>query len=89
LDQSTIITVMQDAVRTTLMVALPMVGVALVVGLIISVFQAATQVNEQTMTFLPKLVGILLVMLVFGGFILSNLTEFADRMFSYAVMITG
>ena len=80
---------MQDAVRTTLMVSLPLVGIALVIGLIISVFQAATQVNEQTMTFLPKLVGILLVMLVFGGFILSNLTEFTNRMFSYAVMITG
>lgn len=89
MDQATIITVMQDAVRTTLMVSLPLVGIALVIGLIISVFQAATQVNEQTMTFLPKLVGILLVMLVFGGFILSNLTEFTDRMFSYAVMITG
>lgn len=89
MDQSTIITVMQDAVRTTLMVSLPMIGIALVIGLIISVFQAATQVNEQTMTFLPKLVGILLVMLVFGGYILSNLTEFTSRMFSYAVMITG
>ncbi len=89
MDQATVITVMQDAVRTTLMVSLPLVGIALVIGLIISVFQAATQVNEQTMTFLPKLVGILLVMLVFGGFILSNLTEFTNRMFSYAVMITG
>ncbi|MEI6100393.1 MAG: flagellar biosynthesis protein FliQ [Eubacteriales bacterium] len=89
MDQSTIITVMQDAVRTTLMVSLPMIGIALVIGLIISVFQAATQVNEQTMTFLPKLVGILLVLLVFGGYILSNLTEFTSRMFSYAVMITG
>lgn len=89
MDQSTVITVMQDAVRTTLMVSLPLVGIALVIGLIISVFQAATQVNEQTMTFLPKLVGILLVMLVFGGYILSNLTEFTNRMFSYAVMITG
>jgi flagellar biosynthesis protein FliQ len=89
MDQTTIITVMQDAVRTTLMVSLPLVGIALVIGLIISVFQAATQVNEQTMTFLPKLVGILLVMLVFGGYILSNLTEFTTRMFSYAAMITG
>lgn len=89
MDQSTIITVMQDAVRTTLMVSLPLVGIALVIGLIISVFQAATQVNEQTMTFLPKLVGILLVLLVFGGYILSNLSEFTTRMFSYAAMITG
>lgn len=89
IDQATIITVMQDAVRTVLLVSLPMIGVALVIGLIISIFQAATQVNEQTMTFVPKMVGILLVLLIFGGYILSNLTEFTNRMFSYALMISG
>ena len=89
IDQATIITVMQDAVRTVLVVSLPMIGVALVIGLIISIFQAATQVNEQTMTFVPKMVGILLVLLVFGGYILSNLNEFTSRMFSYALMVSG
>lgn len=89
IDQATIITVMQDAVRTVLVVSLPMIGVALVIGLIISIFQAATQVNEQTMTFVPKMVGILLVLLIFGGFILSNLNEFTTRMFSYALMVSG
>lgn len=80
---------MQDAIRTVLMVSLPMIGIALAIGLIISIFQAATQVNEQTMTFVPKMVGILIVLLVFGGFILSNLTEFTNRMFSFALMISG
>ncbi len=89
MDQATIITVMQDAIRTVLIVSLPMIGIALVIGLIISIFQAATQVNEQTMTFVPKMVGILIVLLVFGGFILSNLTEFTNRMYSFALMISG
>ena len=89
MDQATIITVMQDAVRTVLIVSLPMIGIALIIGLIISIFQAATQVNEQTMTFVPKIVGILLVLLVFGGFIMTNLNEFTSRMFSYALMVSG
>ena len=80
---------MQDAVRTVLMVSLPMLGIGLAIGLIISIFQAATQINEQTMTFIPKIIGILLILLVCGGYILSNLTEFTERMFSMAVMISG
>jgi flagellar biosynthetic protein FliQ len=80
---------MQDAVKTVLMVSLPMLGIGLAIGLIISIFQAATQINEQTMTFIPKIIGILLVLLVCGGYILSNLTEFTNRMFSFAVMVSG
>jgi flagellar biosynthetic protein FliQ len=89
IDQNTIITVMQDAVKTVLMVSLPMLGIGLAIGLIISIFQAATQINEQTMTFIPKIIGILLVLLICGGYILSNLTEFTNRMFSLAVMVSG
>ena len=80
---------MQDAVKTVLMVSLPMLGIGLAIGLIISVFQAATQINEQTMTFVPKIIGIMLVLLVSGGYILSNLTEFTQRMFSLAAMVSG
>ncbi len=80
---------MQDAVKTVLMVSLPMLGIGLAIGLIISVFQAATQINEQTMTFIPKIIGILLVLLVSGGYILSNLTEFTSRMFALAAMVSG
>ncbi len=83
-DQAEIITVMQDAVTTILIVSAPIMIVALVVGVIISVFQATTQINEQTLAFVPKIVAILLVMLVFGGMMLSNMTEFSSRMFGYA-----
>ena len=84
MDQAEIITVMQDAVTTILIVSAPIMIVALVVGVIISVFQATTQINEQTLAFVPKIVAILLVMLVFGGMMLSNMTEFSSRMFGYA-----
>ena len=84
MDQAKIITVMQDAVTTILTVAAPIMIVAMVVGVIISIFQATTQINEQTLAFVPKIVAILIVLLVFGGMMLSNLTDFAERMFGYA-----
>jgi flagellar biosynthetic protein FliQ len=84
LDQAEIITVMQDAVTTILTVAAPIMIVAMVVGVVISIFQATTQINEQTLAFVPKIVAILLVILVFGGMMLSNMTEFSARMFGYA-----
>lgn len=84
MDQAKIITVMQDAVTTILTVAAPIMIVAMVVGVIISIFQATTQINEQTLAFVPKIVAILLVILVFGGMMLSNMTEFSGRMFGYA-----
>ena len=84
MEQAEIITVMQDAVTTILTVAAPIMIVAMVVGAVISIFQATTQINEQTLAFVPKIVAILLVLLVFGGMMLSNMTEFSTRMFGYA-----
>lgn len=75
---------MQDAIFTILKVSLPPILVGLVIGIIISIFQAASQINEQTLTFVPKIIGILLALLLFGGFMLNNLTDFALRMYDYA-----
>lgn len=83
MEQGQVILVMQDAVYTVLQAALPLVAVGLVIGVIISIFQAATQINEQTLTFVPKIIGILLALLVFGGFILTVLTQFGERTFDY------
>jgi flagellar biosynthetic protein FliQ len=57
--------------------------VAMVVGVIISIFQATTQINEQTLAFVPKIVAILVVLLVFAGMMLTNLTDFTHRMYGY------
>lgn len=87
IDQATIIKVAQDAIYTVLVVSLPAIGVGLVIGVIISIFQAATQVNEQTLTFVPKIIGILLAILVFGGLMLNNVTEFTYRVYEYTQMV--
>lgn len=83
MSQTEVITVMQDAITTIITVAAPILIVAMVVGVIISIFQATTQINEQTLAFVPKIVAILIVILIFGGMMLTNLTEFAGRMFGY------
>ncbi|WP_066684193.1 flagellar biosynthesis protein FliQ [Christensenella intestinihominis] len=88
MDQATIITIMQDAISTVLTVALPPILIGLVVGIIISIFQAATQINEQTLTFVPKIIAILVALLIFGGMMLNNLTEFTTRIYEYAVTVS-
>lgn len=82
-----VISIMQEGVTTLLTVALPCILVGLVIGLIISIFQAATQINEQTLAFVPKIIGILLSLLLFGGFMISNLTEYTMKMYEYAATL--
>ena len=79
-----VITIMQEGIQTCLVVALPSILVGLVIGLIISIFQAATQINEQTLAFVPKIIGIMLSLLLFGGFMINNLTELTMNMYNYA-----
>ncbi len=64
------------AMETTLLVAAPMLVVALAVGLVVSIFQAATQINEATLSFIPKLLGILLALLLAGPWMLSVLVDY-------------
>ena len=83
MEQSEVITVLQDAITTILTVAGPMLIVAMVVGLLVSIFQATTQINEQTLAFVPKIVAILLTLLLTAGFLITHLTEFTERMYGY------
>lgn len=72
----------RQAIETTLSVAAPMLLVALIVGLVISIFQAATQINEQTMTFIPKIVGVFVTLLIFAPWMLRKVTAFLIMIFS-------
>lgn len=73
----------QQALRTTLLVAGPMLLAGMVVGLIISIIQAATQVNEMTMTFVPKIVVVFVVMVLSLPWAISQLTTFTRTMFEH------
>ncbi len=66
----------RHAMEITVMISAPLLLVALIIGLIISLFQAATQINEQTLSFIPKLVGILLALVVAGPWMLSVMSDY-------------
>lgn len=68
-----------QAMEVALMVSAPLLLTALIVGLVVSVFQAATQINEQTLSFIPKLVGMLLALAIAGPWMISIFTDFMRR----------
>lgn len=72
----------RQAMEITLMVAAPLLIVALAVGLIVSIFQAATQINEATLSFIPKLVAIFVTMIVAGPWMLTVMMDYMRQMFS-------
>ncbi len=77
-----VVAIGRKAVETVLLAAGPMLIAALLVGLIISVFQAATQINEQTMTFIPKIVAVFITLLIFGPWIINLLINFTTGIIS-------
>lgn len=73
---------MRGAVEQVIMAVAPVLGLALIVGLIVAIFQAVTSIQEQTLTFLPKLLAILIVIGFLGGFMFSNLGEYTINLFN-------
>ncbi|WP_413436788.1 flagellar biosynthesis protein FliQ [Sulfuriferula sp. GW1] len=77
------------AMEVTLMVAAPMLLVALCIGLVVSIFQAATQINEMTLSFIPKLVGIFLALIVAGPWMLSVMLDYMREIFTSIPTLAG
>jgi flagellar biosynthetic protein FliQ len=75
--------IFRDAIMTGFKVAAPILIVSILVGLVISIIQAATSINEQTMTFVPKLVVIGLIMIIFGGWMLQQMVDLVERIFEF------
>jgi flagellar biosynthetic protein FliQ len=74
-----IIAVGREALWTVLIVSAPMLGIGLIVGLVISIFQATTQINEQTLSFIPKIVAVLVSMVIFGPWMLHTILSFCNK----------
>ena len=81
ISQGDVINILTQAVTTVIICAAPMLIVAMCVGLMVSIFQATTQINEQTLAFVPKIVCVLLSLLIFGGFIFSTVGGFVTRLY--------
>jgi len=71
-----VLTMGREAMQLTLLVSAPMLIVALAVGLLVSIFQAATQINESTLSFIPKLLAVFLTLGVAGSWMLAQLTDY-------------
>lgn len=76
MDHGDVLKLAQDAIRTILMVSAPMLIFSLVVGLIVSIIQAVTQIQEATLSFVPKIVAVFLSLIIFGPWILQLITQF-------------
>ncbi|MCA1322599.1 flagellar biosynthesis protein FliQ [Herbaspirillum sp. alder98] len=77
-----VMTMGRQAMEVTLMMAAPMLVTALLIGLVVSIFQAATQINEQTLSFIPKLVGVFLALILAGPWMLTLMVDYMRLMFS-------
>jgi len=78
----TVMTMGRTAMEITLMISAPLLLVALIIGLIISIFQAATQINEATLSFIPKLVGVFIALVLAGPWMLSVMLDYMRGVFT-------
>jgi len=79
----------QDALNVMLLVSGPMLVAALVIGLVVSIVQAATQINEMTLSFIPKILGIFATLLIFGPWMLATLVDYTKRVLANIPNIIG
>jgi len=84
-----VVNIGQQALQIMLLVAAPMLLSALLTGLLVSIFQAATSINEQTLTFIPKLVGMFVVIIIAGPWMVGMMVDFIQRLFSNIPWMVG
>jgi flagellar biosynthetic protein FliQ len=85
----TVITIGQRALEMTLMLAAPLLLVALLVGLLVGIFQAATQINEMTLSFIPKLIGMATALVVAGPWMLKELVDYTRALIESIPSLVG
>lgn len=79
--QTMVLDVVRQGFFTIIIVSLPVLLTSMVVGLVVSILQAVTQVQEQTLSFVPKLIAVMLALVIFGNFMLNQLISLANSMF--------
>ena len=84
-----VLDVAKEAIYTIIICSAPMLIISLVVGLIVSIFQTVTSIQEQTLTFVPKIIAVFVGLMIFGSWILTNPTEFVTTLWSNFSMYLG
>lgn len=80
--QGQVLDIARDAIYTIIIVAAPLLLISLIVGLIVSIFQTVTSIQEQTLTFVPKILAIFVGLMIFGAWMLDTLTEYVTNLWS-------
>lgn len=89
MEQGIVIDIAQRALLTVIYVSAPILGLSLVVGLAISIFQATTQIHEQTLTFVPKIIAVITAIAVFGSWMLNMLIEYTQELYMNINQLIG
>ena len=89
MNQDKVVSLIVDMMSVTMKVALPMLMVALVVGLLISILQAVTQIQEQTLSFIPKIVALVAVIAIAGPWMLSSVVDWTTQLWTQIPTFVG
>lgn len=84
-----VISIAERGVYVTLMISLPLMLVALIVGLLVSIFQATTQIQEQTLAFIPKIIAVMVALIFFGPWMLTQIVTYASDIFTNLTRYIG
>ncbi len=81
MNENMVLSIAKDAIWVAIIVSAPILGGSLLIGLLVSILQATTQIQEQTLTFIPKIIVVLVVLVVFGPWMLNILVGFTNNLF--------
>jgi flagellar biosynthetic protein FliQ len=82
MNQDVVVSLAMDAMQLAFKVAMPLLAVGLVIGLVISIFQAITQIQEMTLTFIPKIIATGLVIMIAGPWMLGEMVSYTERLYT-------
>ena len=89
MSQDSVVSICVSAMELALKIGLPLLLVGLVIGLVVSVFQAVTQIQEQTLSFIPKIIGLAVVLVVGGPWMLNQLLSYTTELWSRIPTLVG
>jgi flagellar biosynthetic protein FliQ len=89
MNQDVVVSIAVQAMEVGLKVALPILLVGLIIGLLVSIFQAVTQIQEQSLSFIPKILGLVVVIIVMGPWMLGQLLSWTEQLYGSIPTLVG
>ena len=83
ISQGVVLDIARDTIYTIIIVSAPLLLISLIIGLLVSIFQTVTSIQEQTLTFVPKIIGVFLGIIIFGSWMLDKMTGLMTNLWSY------